>query len=483
MAQTQPPSSNRTEEGELRRGRPVMRTAFDTQNSEGDQCAIPLDAYGVFGNSSSPRDTKDALTNNRRTRQPGAERRRGTRNRYDPLMHIHLEPIGGIAGDMFAAAMLHAWPEQVPRLATALAAITLPAGVTAAPAAFNDGTITGVRFLVTTPADHAQQRRLRDICALLEASALAHTVRRRAIAIFTLLAEIEGKVHGVAPDDVTFHEVGAWDSIVDIVAAAVLIEATGARSWSVAAIPIGSGRVRTAHGEMPVPTPAVVLLLDGFPVFDDGRPGERVTPTGAAILRHLSPDFALPRGVQRQGRVGYGFGTKRFKGISNVLRVLAFDPMPDPSTSEEIGVLRFEIDDQTPEDLAIGLARVRAAPGVIDVLQAPVFGKKGRMIAQIQVLTTIDTIESVAARCLAETTTLGLRIERVTRRTLARAARAVTDTDGREMRVKTATRPDGTVTTKAEMDDIAAASGDHADRTRRRRRVERAASKEEDRDG
>ncbi len=398
-------------------------------------------------------------------------------------MHIHLEPIGGIAGDMFAAAMLHAWPEQGHGLATALAGLAPPVGITSGPVPFNDGTIAGMRFLVIAPSDPAHHRSFRDIRAMLLAASLAPAVRQRAIAIFTLLAEIEGKVHGVASDDVAFHEVGAWDSIVDIVAAAFLIEAAGAQSWSVATIPIGSGRVRTAHGEMPVPTPAVALLLDGFPVFDDGRAGERVTPTGAAILRHLAPGFGLPRESMRQSRVGYGFGTKRFKGISNMLRVLAFDVMAETGASAEIGVLRFEIDDQTPEDLAVGLDRLRAAPGVIDVLQAPAFGKKGRMVAQIQVLTTIESIDSVAARCLAETTTLGLRIERVTRRTLAREARALADSDGREMRVKTATRPDGTTTAKAEMDDIAAASGDHGDRMRRRRRIERAASKEEDHDG
>ena len=398
-------------------------------------------------------------------------------------MHIHLEPLGGIAGDMFAAAMLDAWPARGPELAAALTGLALPAGVSAGPAPFNDGILTGARFLVTLPSEHVHHRSFRDIRAMLAASALMPDVRQRAIAIFALLAEVEGRVHGVAPDDVEFHEIGAWDSIVDIVAAAFLIEAAGALSWSVATIPIGSGHVRTAHGEMPVPTPAVALLLEGFPVRDDGRPGERVTPTGAAILRHLAPGFGLPRKTLRQGRVGYGFGTKRFKGISNVLRVLAFEPATGEAAHEQIGVLRFEIDDQTPEDLAIGLERLRAAPGVIDVLQAPAFGKKGRMVAQIQVLGAEDAIDRVATRCLAETTTLGLRIERATRRTLARATHELTDGDGRKLRVKTATRPDGTATAKAEMDDIAAASGDHGDRMRRRRRIEHAVLKEEDHDG
>lgn len=408
-------------------------------------------------------------------------------------MHIHLEPVGGIAGDMFAAALLDAWPEHRSQLAVALTQLHLPAGVSARAEDFTDGTLTGSRFVVCLPAsDHGHHdhngneqghRTFREIRALLERSALAAATLRRAIAIFTILAEVEARVHGVAPDEVTFHELGAWDSIVDIVAAAFLIEASGARSWSVAPVPIGSGRVRTAHGEMPVPPPAVALLLRGFPVFDDGRSGERVTPTGAAILRHLDPGFGLPRAILRQGRVGYGFGTKHFPGISNILRVAVFEDSPAVGTREEIGVLRFELDDQTPEDLAVGLERLRVTPGVLDVLQTPGFGKKGRMVAQIQVLTTASAIDAVVETCLAETTTLGVRVERTERRILARENATLTDADGRTIRIKTAARPSGTRSVKAEMDDIAAASSDHDDRMHRRRRIERAAVKEEDRDG
>jgi hypothetical protein len=301
-------------------------------------------------------------------------------------------------------------------------------------------------------------------------------VARRAVAIFAVLAEAEGRVHGVPAEDVAFHEVGAWDSIVDIVAAAFLVEALGPCTWSVAPVPIGSGRVRTAHGELPVPPPATALLLEGFPVFDDGRPGERTTPTGAAILRQLAPGRGMPRGTFAMGRVGHGFGTKRFKGISNVLRVACFAPPGGEDARiarDEVGVIRFEVDDQAAEDLAVGLERLRATPGVVDVLQAPAFGKKGRMVAQVQVIARAGDVEAVAAACLAETSTLGLRIERAERRILAREATTRDDGAGGAVRVKTATRPDGTRTAKAEMDDVAAA-GDHAARTRLRRRVEDA---------
>lgn len=410
-------------------------------------------------------------------------------------MHIHLEPVGGIAGDMFAAALLDAWPAEQGPLAATLARLPLPAGTSASAAAFTDGTLTGSKFTVDLPVagqgrpalqgrdggGHGH-RAFREIRSLLQDSGLAAGTLRRALSIFTLLAEVEGRVHGVAPDDVTFHEIGAWDSIVDIVAAACLIETVGAATWSVAPVPIGSGRVVTAHGEMPVPPPAVALLLQGFPVHDDGRPGERVTPTGAAILRHLDPDFGLPRKVMRQGCVGYGFGTRRFPGISNILRVTAFDEVPAAGARDEVGVLRFELDDQTPEDLAVGLERLRAMSGVLDVLQAPGFGKKGRMVAQVQVLTTTGAIDAVVDACLLETTTLGVRVERTERRILPRAQASVIDADGRALRVKRAERPGGAPTVKAEMDDIAAAAGDHEDRKRRRQRVEHAAATNGDRD-
>lgn len=391
-------------------------------------------------------------------------------------MHIHLDPVGGVAGDMFAAALLDAWPEHAGPLRAALARLDLPPGVVASAERFDDGILAGRRFLVSPPERDAHHRAFRDIRAMLLGSALEPAVARRAVAIFAVLAEAEGRVHGVPAEDVSFHEVGAWDSIVDIVAAAFLVEALGPCTWSVAPVPIGSGRVRTAHGELPVPPPATALLLEGFPVFDDGRPGERTTPTGAAILRQLAPGRGMPRGTFAMGRVGHGFGTKRFKGISNVLRVACFAPSGGEDARiarDEVGVIRFEVDDQAAEDLAVGLERLRAMQGVVDVLQAPAFGKKGRMVAQVQVIARAGDVEAVAAACLAETSTLGLRIERAERRILAREATTRDDGAGGAVRVKTATRPDGTRTAKAEMDDVAAA-GDHAARTRLRRRVEDA---------
>ena len=305
--------------------------------------------------------------------------------------------------------------------------------------------------------------RLADVRARLRAARLAPAVRTRALAIFTLLAEAEGAVHGMDPAEVTFHEVGAWDATVDIVAAAWLIEALGPARWSCGAIPLGSGRVRCAHGLLPVPAPAVVHLLQGLATHDDGIAGERVTPTGAAILKHLAPSPAPPREAETLMGVGTGFGSRTLPGLSNVLRVLEFAPAAPAALQEAVALLRFEIDDQTPEDLALGLDRLRARPGILDVVQWPVYGKKGRMVAAVQVLAEAASLDAALDAVFEETTTLGLRWSRVSRSALARDTAHHDDAAG-TVRVKRARRPTGTVTAKAELADLAGSTGHAATR-------------------
>ena len=281
---------------------------------------------------------------------------------------------------------------------------------------------------------------------MLEGSRLLAKVKRIAIAIFHELAQAEAAVHGKQVDTVAFHEVGNWDSIADIVAAATLIEAAGAASWSVGSLPLGRGWVETDHGRLPVPAPATTLLLRGFAFHDDGRHGERVTPTGAAILRYIAPSTGIGPSPRMLERTGIGFGTRRLPGMSNVLRVLAFKD--EDTVHEQVGVIQFEIDDQTGEDLAVALDHIRADDGVIDVVQTPAFGKKGRMVASIQILTRPEALDATAALCFRQTTTLGLRSRIEARSVLPR--KAMTTAEG--VRVKLADRPGGP-TAKAEMDD------------------------------
>ena len=390
------------------------------------------------------------------------------------LARLHLDPVGGIAGDMFAAALLDARPELADDLIATINALGLPPSVAVAIDTHRDAALAGTRFKVAgAEADDHSHVRLADVRARLEAARLAPAVRTRALAIFTLLAEAEGAVHGMDPAEVTFHEVGAWDATVDVVAAAWLIEAMGPARWSCGAIPLGSGRVRCAHGLLPVPAPAVVLLLRGLATHDDGIAGERVTPTGAAILKHLAPSPAPTREPETLMGVGTGFGSRTLPGLSNVLRVLEFAPVAPAALQEAVAMLRFEIDDQTPEDLALGLDRLRARPGILDVVQWPVYGKKGRMLAAVQVLAEAAALDAALDAVFDETTTLGVRWSHVSRSALARDSAQHDDALG-TVRVKRAHRPAGTVTAKAELADLADSAG-HAAREERRRAAEAAA--------
>ena len=392
------------------------------------------------------------------------------------MRHIHLDPLGGVAGDMFVACMLDACPEHrgaVLEAATALARTlcrTVP---------HNDGTLTGLRFEVDVPHGHHASHghhghtAWRDIRAMLDASALEPAVCAHAAGIFEVLAEAEGQVHGVAADDVTFHEIGAIDSIADIVAGAAIIEALAPATWSVGPLPVGGGTVRTAHGPMPVPAPATALLLQGFSMHDDGITGERVTPTGAAILRYLRCQ-PMPPALGTLHRSGYGFGSRNLPGISNCLRALVFETGAATATPghRELAVISFEVDDQSGEELAMGLDRLRDLDGVHDVLQMAAFGKKSRMAVHVQVLTAPSTLDAIVAACFQETTTIGLRTHLVQGRALPRRMTA-TEIGGHAVSVKLVERPGG-VTGKAEADHLRSLPS-HAARTRLRRDAEQLA--------
>jgi len=397
------------------------------------------------------------------------------------MRHIHLHPLGGVAGDMFVGCLFDAFREH--REAAVEAAQTL-AQASCRVVPHNDGTLTGCRFVVDKAGhdhghEHHHHTAWRDIRARLEDSALAPAVRAHAIGIFAVLAEAEGRVHGVPAEAVTFHEVGAVDSIADIVAAAAVIEAVAPARWSVAPLPLGGGTVRTAHGPMPVPAPATALLLEGFSMHDDGIAGERVTPTGAAILRYLGCSAAAPVGGTLR-RSGYGFGTRRLPGISNCLRALVFEAEAVAAAPghRELAVISFEVDDQSGEDLATGLEQLRAMPGVHDVVQMAAFGKKSRLAVHVQVLAAPEKLDDVVEACFRETTTIGLRTHLVEGRALTRRFSTV-EVDGRAMTVKLVERPGEAgatlVTGKAEADHLRPVAS-HAARARLRQQAEQLAA-------
>lgn len=431
----------------------------------------------------------------------------------DVAMHIHLDAIGGIAGDMFVAALLDAFPDRTDDVLHSVRLAGLGSDVVTRLLDHNDGVLVGKRFdvhkerqsdLRSQPHEHGHEGHAHDhghrhvhhdahdhdhghvhhdhshhhhnhthwahLRAQLQGSALADGIKRHAIGIFSELAWAEAKVHGKNIDDVTFHEVGNWDSIADIVAAATLIESLGAASWSVASLPMGQGRVKTAHGELPVPAPATALLLEGFAVHHDGRPGERVTPTGAAILRYLKPAQGIGTTPQTLHSSGHGFGTRKLHSMSNLLRVLAFESATSTET-DSVGIIQFEIDDQTGEELAVALDHIRATPGVIDATQGMTTGKKGRVMASIQVLVRPERMDEAVSACFRQTTTLGVRTRVETRIILSRR-----EVEAGGLRVKIADRPGGP-TAKAESDDVASDPTGHRSRSAERLQAEHAALK------
>jgi len=390
---------------------------------------------------------------------------------------IHLDPVGGISGDMFLAAVLDVHPDWAAELPGVLAALGLGNKLRLEHRAHDNGILTGSRMLIEEVAPepahvhhhhHHAHATFRAIRQRIEGSGLASAVIDRAVNIFHLLAEAEAKVHGTSVENVTFHEVGALDSIADITLAAYLLEKLGADHWSVGAIPMGSGRVRTQHGPLPVPAPATLLLLEGLPLIDDGIAGERVTPTGAAILRHLAPQQGGPRQPMRLTASGTGFGTKAWPDLPNILRLMEFESL-HASKADTVAVLEFEIDDQTPEDLAVGLDTLRATDGVLDVVNTAVFGKKGRQANAIRILARPERQEDVIRACYDQTTTLGVRYQHVDRSILPRRH---AEQDG--LRVKLAQRPGGT-TAKVEMDDLMTHHHSHSERNAAGHRIATAA--------
>jgi uncharacterized protein (TIGR00299 family) protein len=391
--------------------------------------------------------------------------------------HVHLDPVGGIAGDMFVAAMLDAFPDLARPVLAELDRI-LPPGM--ARPRLEAGTSGGLaaRRLAVGPVPRAPvpTGAWPDLARLIAAAGLEPATARHAQAILGALAEAEARVHGVPVETVHFHELADWDSVLDVVAAGSIVGRLEGAGWSVAELPLGSGTVMTQHGRLPVPAPATLALLEGFAWRDDGIGGERVTPTGAAILRHLLPGGGpATRPTGRLVASGAGAGTRDLPGLPNMLRVLVLEPAP--LGGDVVAVLAFEVDDMTGEEIGLALERLMTVPGVLDVSVGARTGKKGRPVHGFRLLARPEAAEAVVAACFAETTTLGVRRRLEARSLLPRRTTEVM-LEGGSLRVKLAGRPGG-ATAKAESDD-ARSLGDLAARRQRRTEAERLALEAEE---
>ena len=417
------------------------------------------------------------------------------------ILHIHLDPLGGIAGDMFIAALSDAFPELKLYFEQVISEAGFPQ-VAIKYAAKNDGVLVGLGFKVSSsehlgepeaataeqhhhnnggetkhthnhhhnhdhphPHEHNHDehqhphRSYAEIRRILKEAKLPQRVREHSLNIFQIIGEAEAEVHGVEAGKIEFHEVGGWDSVIDVIGAACALDYLDNATWSYASLPFGGGLIETAHGKLPVPPPAVARILRGFVFHDDGIKGERITPTGAAILKYLKPQTKLPAESLELKQVGHGFGTKRLPGLSNILRVLSFDSVSQ-THNETVTVFNFEVDDMTGEELAVGLEKLRTADGVLDVIQTPAYGKKNRVTMSIQVLARHEFADQIAKEILSQTTTLGVRHQTVSRTILKREIVSVQQGQ-KKVRVKVVQRPDGTKTAKVDVDDVVSASSNH----------------------
>lgn len=352
-------------------------------------------------------------------------------------MQAYFDAFSGISGDMTVGALLDlGYPfAELERHVAALGV----AGCELVLDHRDHGPIRAVKFDVRITAAQPE-RRFGTIRSILERATLPPRARTLALAAFHELACAEGRVHGVAPDDVHFHEVGGVDAIVDILGAALGVDALGMTSLAVGPLPLGSGIVDTQHGRIPVPAPATVELLRGFAVRPGDGAGEMVTPTGAAILRGFGAVSGAPPAL-RVARVGYGSGTRRLADRPNVLRVLLGEAVVAAPRAEEMLVIETNIDDMSPELYEYAVARLFAA-GAVDVTLVPAQMKKGRPAVILQVLAPPARRDDVAAVLFTETTTIGLRFHVVERLILAREIVDV-DTPYGVVAVKVASGPAG----------------------------------------
>ena len=395
----------------------------------------------------------------------------------------YLECFSGISGDMLLGALVDA---GVPFELLSQAATALNIGARLESRAVMRGGLTGTKVDVVvqqgsgngdqgseTPHGHRhahdhthehgydapeprshhehphEHRSLSAILAIIEAASLSAPVKACASRAFKLLGEAEAAIHSIPIEQVYFHEVGAADTIVDIVCAAAGCRALGADRWMASPLNVGSGTVKCAHGTLPVPAPATLALLGDAPVYSAGPPMERVTPTGAALLRVLNVAYG-PLPSMRIEKRGYGAGGRDTPGEPNLLRLLVGEETATASAepgTEPIAVIETVIDDANPQLLAY-VSELLLEAGAWDVYRTPVHMKKGRTGMQMTVLSRPERVTALSEILLRETTTIGLRWRVENKMALAREFADV-ETEWGKVRMKIARLASGEIANAA----------------------------------
>ncbi|CAN5704988.1 nickel pincer cofactor biosynthesis protein LarC [soil metagenome] len=345
------------------------------------------------------------------------------------------DPFAGISGDMILGALLELGL-PLPWLQEFVRSLELGAIEVGAERVQRKG-IASTRLVLSLPHEHAH-RHLSDVVRIIEGTGVASEVQERAVHAFTLLAEAEAEVHGTTRERVHFHEVGALDAIVDVLGVVAACAEMGFSAYYTRPVTLGRGWVEMAHGNFPVPPPAVLKLLNGIPVRDPDFEGECTTPTGAALLQALTGGRAAPTTFTPLA-TGFGAGTRDPGDRPNCLRLIAIEAQE--ATSAELLVLQTDIDDLSAEYVPPLIEGVLAA-GALDCTVVALLMKKGRTGLRVEALLAPERREAVAAALYTASSSIGYRVWAVQREALHRREETV-EWRGQKIRVKRSRLPGG----------------------------------------
>jgi uncharacterized protein (TIGR00299 family) protein len=340
----------------------------------------------------------------------------------------YFDAFSGISGDMTVGALLDAGAHW-PTVESALQSLHLDAAFRLYKTKRKG--IAASKFCVDF-TEQKKHRHLPHIEKIIQAASLSTKAKHNALAVFQRLGEAESQTHDVPIEKVHFHEVGAVDSICDIVGACVALDSLNVSEIHCSRINVGGGTVETEHGTLPVPAPATSLLLKDRAIYSAGPQTELTTPTGAALVTTLATHFGALPAIQLKAQ-GFGAGDKDFPGQANVLRVLLGE-RTSALEATSVSILEANIDDSSPQVLGYAMERLLAA-GALDVTLTPIYMKKNRAATMLSVIASPELTEQLAAVLFAETSTLGLRILQAERRVLARQIAEVETSFGK-VRIK-----------------------------------------------
>jgi uncharacterized protein (TIGR00299 family) protein len=367
------------------------------------------------------------------------------------MRYVYFDASSGLSGDMILGALLDLGVDPA-LFKDRMAGLRLPVAIKVR--RVRRGGFAAVKVDVEVRGDAGVERTLADIERIVRKSRFAPAVKDRALAIFRRLFVAEAKVHGRRLRDAHLHEAGADDALVDVVGAAFLLEELGIADVYCSPLNVGSGWIKTSHGRLAVPPPAVAELLRNVPVYSAWVESELVTPTGAAIVSALARRYAkLPELVYE--KVGCGAGTKEFPEIPNILRAYSGEAASFDG-AKSVFVVETMIDDASPQVLAHFLDRA-IEDGALDAALSAVVMKKNRLGTKLTLLVTAERMDALIEAVFRETTSIGVRYYPVGRRVLEREMRSVR-VDGEKVAVKVATLGGRPVNVQPEYEDLVKAA-------------------------